>query len=44
MIVPTQNVFPLDEQKLVDGLGYSLPQLTWINELLVAYGLLGPPG
>lgn len=38
MIVPIENVVAFD------GLGYSLPQLTWINELLVAYGPLQASG
>ncbi len=44
MILPLENAVPLDEQKLVRSLGYSLPQLTWINELLIVYGPLEASG
>ena len=38
MIVPIENVVPLDEQRLFKELGYSIPQLCWMNEYLVPYG------
>lgn len=38
MLVPTENVVPLDEGRLLGELGYSVPQLCWINEYLVPYG------
>ena len=44
MILPLENAVPLDEQKLTRSLGYFLPQLIWINELLVAYGPLEASG
>ena len=40
LLVPTENAVPLNEERLLGKLGYSLPQLTWINELLIAYGPL----
>jgi len=38
MLVPTENLVPLDEGRLFGELGYSVPQLCWINEYLVPYG------
>lgn len=38
VIVPTENVVALPEERLRNELGYTLPQLVWINELLVPYG------
>ena len=36
--VPIENVVPLDEHRLVQELGYSIPQLCWMNEYLVPFG------
>lgn len=38
MIVPTENLVLLDEDRLLNHLGYSIPQLCWINELMVPLG------
>lgn len=38
LIVPTENVVLLDEDRLLNHLGYSIPQLCWINELMVPLG------
>lgn len=38
LVVPTENVVPLDEHRLIRGLGYTVPQLCWINEFLVPFG------
>ena len=38
LIVPTENVLPLDEHRLTNELGYTAPQLCWINEFLVPFG------
>jgi threonine dehydrogenase-like Zn-dependent dehydrogenase len=38
LVVPTENVTPLDEQRLTQELGYAIPQLCWINEFLVPFG------
>lgn len=38
LIVPTENVVPLDEHQLTKQLGYTAPQLCWINEFLVPFG------
>lgn len=38
LVVPTENVVPLDETRLVQELGYKIPQLCWINEFLVPFG------
>lgn len=38
MLVPTENVVPLGERRLLGDLGYAIPQLCWINEFLVPFG------
>ena len=38
MMVPIENVIVLPEQTLTEKLGYSIPQLCWINEFLVPFG------
>ena len=38
LMVPTENVVPLDERRLVQELGYTVPQLCWINEFLIPFG------
>ncbi len=44
MLVPTENAVPLDEDALLRRYGYSLPQLCWLNGLLVPYGGLKAAG
>lgn len=36
--MPTENVVSLDEDRLLNHLSYSIPQLCWINELMVPLG------
>lgn len=38
MMVPVENAVPLDENRLLTELGYSIPQLCWINEFMVPFG------
>jgi NADPH:quinone reductase-like Zn-dependent oxidoreductase len=38
MVVPMENVVPLSEERLVKDLGYEVPRLLRINELLVPFG------
>ncbi len=38
MIVPLENVVPLEEGRLIKELGYTVPELCWINELLIPFG------
>ena len=38
LMVPTQNTVVLDERRLIQGLGYTIPQLCRINEFLVPFG------
>ena len=36
--IPLENCIPLDETKLCDGFGYSVPDLTYMASLLVPFG------
>ena len=38
LMVPTENTVVLDEHRLIQELGYTIPQLCWINEFLVPFG------
>jgi NADPH:quinone reductase-like Zn-dependent oxidoreductase len=38
LVVPLENLAPLNEELLIRQKGYSYAQLTWINALLVPYG------
>ncbi|KAI9751255.1 MAG: hypothetical protein M4579_006146 [Chaenotheca gracillima] len=38
MLVPLESTYPIDEEIVVQKLGYSPTQLAWLNVLLVPYG------
>ncbi|KAH9892326.1 NAD(P)-binding protein [Xylariomycetidae sp. FL2044] len=43
-VVPLENATPLDEDRLLGRLGYTVPELTYISRFAVAYGAMSTGG